>query len=216
MRLFSYKMTHDSGFAPNPFHGVLTLATCKPGIRRTKKPGDWVAGFSSKTLRNLARKEEVNIDQDALLWLGRVTEVVPLNRYFHDRRFRLKRPRGPADPGDNIYRPLTPQPAGPDEYEQLRNSSHGPREAEHDVGGKNALIFEEFFYLGRQGMPVHEDIRIARPSGPTCYGYKTEREETICDLIRWVRKTWGEGQIGLPCLSIKISDSGHECGKCGK
>nr|WP_269667332.1 hypothetical protein [Polaromonas naphthalenivorans] len=31
-------MTHDSGFAPNPFHGTLTLATCKPGIRRTIDP----------------------------------------------------------------------------------------------------------------------------------------------------------------------------------
>ncbi|WP_198140678.1 Nmad2 family putative nucleotide modification protein [Polaromonas naphthalenivorans] len=33
-----YLMTHDSGFAPNPFHGTLTLATCKPGIRRTIDP----------------------------------------------------------------------------------------------------------------------------------------------------------------------------------
>ena len=29
MRLFAYKMTHDTGFAPNPFWGYLTLATCK-------------------------------------------------------------------------------------------------------------------------------------------------------------------------------------------
>ena len=27
MRLFSYKMTNDSGFAPNPFGHTLTLAT---------------------------------------------------------------------------------------------------------------------------------------------------------------------------------------------
>jgi hypothetical protein len=37
VRLFTYKMTHDSGFAPNPFYDILTLATCKPGIRKTKK-----------------------------------------------------------------------------------------------------------------------------------------------------------------------------------
>ena len=34
MRLFAYKMTHDTGFAPNPFWGWMTLATCKSQIRR--------------------------------------------------------------------------------------------------------------------------------------------------------------------------------------
>jgi len=33
-RLYLYTMTYDSGFAPNPFHGICTLACCKPGIRR--------------------------------------------------------------------------------------------------------------------------------------------------------------------------------------
>jgi hypothetical protein len=52
MSLVSYKMTHDSGFAPNPFHGYLTLATCKPGIRRSgsRRVGDWIAGFTSAAL----------------------------------------------------------------------------------------------------------------------------------------------------------------------
>jgi len=40
-------MTHDSGFAPNPLFGCLTLPTCMTEIRRTKKVGDWVAGFAS-------------------------------------------------------------------------------------------------------------------------------------------------------------------------
>jgi len=52
MDLVSYKMTHDSGFAPNPFHGYRTLATCKPGIRRSgnRRVGDLVAGFTSGAL----------------------------------------------------------------------------------------------------------------------------------------------------------------------
>jgi hypothetical protein len=45
LRLFSYKLTHDSEFAPNPFHDVLTLATCKPGMRRTKNLGIGSLGF---------------------------------------------------------------------------------------------------------------------------------------------------------------------------
>lgn len=34
IRLFSYKQTDDTGFAPNPFHGVCTLATCKADYYR--------------------------------------------------------------------------------------------------------------------------------------------------------------------------------------
>ena len=51
MRLFAYKMTHDTGFAPNPFWGCLTLATCKPKIRESKRPGDWVAVHIKDALR---------------------------------------------------------------------------------------------------------------------------------------------------------------------
>ena len=32
--LFSYVVATDSGFAPNPFFGLCTLACCKPAIRR--------------------------------------------------------------------------------------------------------------------------------------------------------------------------------------
>ncbi|WP_347927045.1 hypothetical protein [Pseudomonas helvetica] len=38
-RIYSYVITHDHGFAPNPHGGVLTLATCKPVIRRTAEKG---------------------------------------------------------------------------------------------------------------------------------------------------------------------------------
>lgn len=38
--LYAYAITRDLGFAPNPFHGFCTLATCKPGIRKTAKVGD--------------------------------------------------------------------------------------------------------------------------------------------------------------------------------
>jgi len=45
--LFCYKQTHDTGFAPNPFHGHCPLTTCKAGMRRSKCVGDWIAGFTS-------------------------------------------------------------------------------------------------------------------------------------------------------------------------
>src|SRR5262245_1609237 len=47
MTLFSYRVRHDSGAAPNPFWGTCTLVICKPGIRRKALPGDWVVGTGS-------------------------------------------------------------------------------------------------------------------------------------------------------------------------
>ena len=48
MKLFSYVVARDYGFAPNPFFSTCTLATCKPKIRRTASVGDWIIGTGSK------------------------------------------------------------------------------------------------------------------------------------------------------------------------
>lgn len=34
-RLYAYIMTYDTGFAPNPFFGICTLACCKPKMRQS-------------------------------------------------------------------------------------------------------------------------------------------------------------------------------------
>lgn len=55
-KLYTYRETYDTGFAPNPFQGVLTLANCKPAIRRTAEVGDWVAAFTANIVRNADKK----------------------------------------------------------------------------------------------------------------------------------------------------------------
>ena len=64
MTIYSYVVARDYGFAPNPFYGCCTLATCKPIIRRMAQVGDWVIGTGSK----LPRQDSVT---DLLLrWYG--------------------------------------------------------------------------------------------------------------------------------------------------
>lgn len=63
-KLYSYKMKHDNRFAPNPLFGVLTLATCKPAMRRNTKIGNWIAGWTSKQLKDSPTevgKEKLNL-----------------------------------------------------------------------------------------------------------------------------------------------------------
>src|SRR5712692_10528871 len=48
VKLYSYVVARDYGFAPNPFFGFCTLATCKPEIRKAAAIDDWVIGTGSK------------------------------------------------------------------------------------------------------------------------------------------------------------------------
>ena len=84
MRLFAYKMTDDTGFAPNPFWGCMTLATCKPQIRQCKGPGDWLAGFTSGELC------DDPVGRERLVFLMKVDDKTMLADYFRDERFRSK------------------------------------------------------------------------------------------------------------------------------
>jgi hypothetical protein len=40
--LFSYVVPSDSGFAPNPYGGLCTLACCEPKIRQYANVSDWI------------------------------------------------------------------------------------------------------------------------------------------------------------------------------
>lgn len=71
-RLYSYTITHDTGFAPNPFWGWCTLATCKPQIRRTAQVGDWIAGLSPKATGNRL-VYAMQVSERQLPWLDTLT-----------------------------------------------------------------------------------------------------------------------------------------------
>ncbi len=77
--LYIYVVTRDFGFAPNPFHGYCTLATCKPGIRRVAQVGDWVMGVGGSRLHAAGR----------CIYLMNVSEVLPFDTYWSDNRFRV-------------------------------------------------------------------------------------------------------------------------------
>lgn len=48
MKGYSYIVARDYGFAPNPFYGICTLATCKPIIRKHCEVGDYVIGLTPR------------------------------------------------------------------------------------------------------------------------------------------------------------------------
>src|SRR3954468_12112196 len=97
MRLWSYKISRDYGFAPNPFFGYCTVACCKPDIRRGAEIGDLIVGCGSSRLKLVGRS----------IFAMRVAEKLTFQEYWDDPRFVRKRPVFTAGKarafGDNIY-----------------------------------------------------------------------------------------------------------------
>ena len=90
MKIYSYRIDHDFGLAPNPFGKYCTIAVCKPHLRKSKnlKIGDWIIGTGSKSLEKSSGFE----CETKLIFALRVSEVLNLNSYWHDPRFEYKRP----------------------------------------------------------------------------------------------------------------------------
>lgn len=150
MTVYSYIVTHDSGFAPNPFHGRLTLACCKPAIRRSAHVGDLVIGLSRRSER--------------IVYATRVSEVLSIGDYWGDVRFAAKTPDMTsrsmvARQGDNIYEPF-----GIGTFRQLpsRHShddgSENPESMRDDLGGGRVLVAAEFVYFGGDGPELPEAL----------------------------------------------------------
>lgn len=151
MRLFSYVVTHDTGFSPNPFWGYCTLADCKPAIRRTASVGDWIVGLSPKKSGN------------RMIYAMQVSEILPYRDYYYDERFAPKIPDLAAKLvvskcGDNIYQPL------PDGGFRQLQSMHSDgldenlRTKMHDLGGRNVLIARRFHYFGSRALELPEEL----------------------------------------------------------
>ncbi|MDE2058784.1 MAG: hypothetical protein KGL31_12940 [candidate division NC10 bacterium] len=205
MRLFSYKLTDDTGFAPNPFFGVLTLATCKPGIRKAKRCGDWIAGFTSQSLNG------DGVGNERLIFLMQITDIIEQYEYFGLHDFQAKipdlvRPECRYRAGDNIYRPLTNHPQGPDDFEQVRNPNHwNPtddcEDRDHkikDLSGRRVLVSSNFYYFGGKPREVPLEARPTIPSGQARYGFMTHDEARARAFVEWVHGRFRSGVAAAP------------------
>jgi hypothetical protein len=200
MRLFSYKLTTDSGFAPNPFFGELTLATCKPQIRLHKKIGDWIAGFTSKRLCG------DQVGNERLIFLMNVTDKLPLSIYWSEPRFLVKRPGGSSPNQDLVDRP-TPHVLhqGDNVYYfkgqlayQMPNPNHPEHFMEHDVSGKYALCSTLFYYFGSKPVTLPHEFKPSIPRAQSSHGSRTHNEELARLFIEHIQVNYPRGVNSAP------------------
>jgi hypothetical protein len=129
--IFIYKMVADNGGAPCVFRNLLSLAICKPKIRKSAKKGALIFGFGGKDY------------EERLIYIASVTDKLQ-GRDYYQRRGYAGRP-------DCIYRA--------DGNSAVRKASARYHvksdERKKDVGlhFENAfvLLSEDFRYLGKLG-----------------------------------------------------------------
>ena len=184
MRLCSYVVVHDCGFAPNPFHGYCTLAACTPNHQGLRLgAGDWLLGNSSAATGN------------RLIYAMRVTEVMDFDHYFREPRFAAKKARRTGwqnKCGDNIYYR--------DELGQWRQAltfhHTEPGRLEKDTVHPQVYISDFFFYFGNQAPAVPAEfgslIRISQ--GCRC----NHDSEIVAAFVEWLTSTYSPGLHGLP------------------
>lgn len=199
VRLYSYVVRYDSGFAPNPFYGICTLATCKPDIRKAAETGDWVVGTGSAD-RRIGRG-------GFLVFAMRVTETLPLREYWHDPRFRRKRSnlRGSTKhaSGDNIYCWNARQKRWEqlDSYHSQADGSPHEAHIRRDTSVDRVLVSTDFVYFGGHGPQIPHAFR--RYKGiDICKQGQGRKIVSNLDLIRdfeaWIRSSGHAGYVNAP------------------
>lgn len=147
-----YVVDRDFGFAPNPFHSLCTLATCKPIIRRVAREADWIIGMGGSRLNAAGR----------CIFAMKVSRSLTFDEYWSNPLYRDKKPVRNGSKkmlvGDNIYH----QTAG--RWQQL-NSHHSYSDGSpnlhnvtKDTGANAVLISDYFFYFGSTAIEIPPTI----------------------------------------------------------
>jgi hypothetical protein len=197
--IYSYVVARDFGFAPNAFHGVCTLAACKPRIRKATSVGDWVVGTGS----GAASRQRAGF----LVYAMKVDETLTFDQYWADERFLLKRPnlRGSKKMafGDNIYH----RKGEGYDWKQL-NSHHTLADGrtnkfnlKTDTSINRVLISRTFTYWGGHGLQVPAQFRNYNGDDIVCAARNHRSNfapQMVLDFLKWLEPLAHEGYVGEP------------------
>ena len=154
MKIYSYVVARDFGFAPNPFHGICTLTTCKPKIRLKAEIGDWIIGTGSK-------KDEMN---NKLIYAMRITEKMSIQEYWESDRFSCKKPIKNGSlvqmNGDNIYwrNEINNEWQQENSHHSLEDGVINYLNLNRDLSGRYVLISDYFFYFGSKAVDIPSEF----------------------------------------------------------
>jgi uncharacterized short protein YbdD (DUF466 family) len=184
--LFSYRVRVDFGSAPNPYGGICSLTICKPKIRSTAKPGDWIVGLASTVFDLLDPEHRV-------IYAMRVSKTLPLAEYDNYCRseLKIKIPKRPAKTyqefvGDCVYNYS-------EKVMVQRPSVHDENDMARDLGGKNALLSDHFFYFGSKAVALPPNLWGIAKRGVAHQSHLNDAFRE--DFVLWIESAYQAGKL---------------------
>lgn len=185
--VYMYVVDRDFGFAPNPFHGYCTLATCKPKIRNSAEVEDWVIGMGGSRLKAT----------DKCIFAMRVTEKITFNEYWTNSTFLDKKPiRNGSQKmmvGDNIYYhdSSSNEWSQADSHHSNTDGSVNLDNLKKDTNSNNVLISQHFLYFGMAAPVVPHELRKYKNGR----GHQVFNENEVRPLIEWLHSQGSLNQV---------------------
>jgi len=159
MKVCAYVMVCDSGMAPNPFHGVCTLAVCTPNhTARSLKKDDFIIGIAGAELcKNFDPPEKYR-----LIYAMKIDKRITLDEYYNSVEFRSKIPKLSGSKiemcGDNFYRNVDGKLMHTaDTYEHTEDSP-GTGVEKQDCDGNQVFIGKSFYYFGSKAPKIPSGV----------------------------------------------------------
>jgi hypothetical protein len=188
---YMYVVDRDFGFAPNPFHGYCTLATCKPRIRAKAELGDWVIGMGGSRLKATGR----------CVFAMKVTSAISFDSYWSNPLYNDKKPvrNGSAKMmvGDNIYHRDAHSNAWhqADSHHSNPDGTPNAHNIAKDTKADRVLLSSHFFFFGQAAPAVPTGVlKSLEYRNPRDYlVYKNGRGE---GLVEWLVQAF-HGSLNL-------------------
>lgn len=197
-KVYIYVVDRDFGFAPNPFHGYMTLATCKPRIRSVASIGDWVIGLGGGRLKRQGR----------CIFGMQVSEAVSFQEYWDGGGFQEKKPIRNGSlvslVGDNIYHKADGEWIQDDSHHSNPDGSPNLVNLRSDTSVNRVLVSHNFRYFGSSAPIVPGSIL-------GDLGYTNRRNHRKFDvsratpLLRWLDAFPSNRVLADPCDFAKAS-----------
>ena len=203
-RLYIYKLVADGGGAPCVWRGLLSLAICKPKIRKNAAKGDIIFGVGGK---NYGKR---------LIYIAKVTARLDKGEYYRKQQY-AKRP-------DCIYRNVE----GRAQLKPQARYHYQSDQRRKDVGMRfeNAyvLLSRDFRYFGRKGTDDYKHkfpviaalVEGLRRGHRVNHSIKLRRE--LLELKKQVWRKYRRMKIGVPTDAdrTRLCNSDSPSAQCGR
>ena len=175
--IYSYLLVTDNGSAPCIQQNILSLAICKPRIRKVANIGDYIIAFASKSMK-ISQKPKI-------IYIAKISNKLKLNKYYTEFKNRK----------DCIY---------DNNLILIKNNYHNNCNIKKDINGRYVLLSNEFIYFGKNFIDVPQQIKNIVPK---YQGHMSKKNikytKEFISIFNKCKKKYGLGIKGQHIHSIK-------------